>query len=102
MELDEQWAQLTDEQQTAYGDAILQKSQQMLKDFAHLCDSDLTFPIDTFEHAILSKFPKPSYQSDRLSMFILSKIVLLLPEQFNDLFLQNVYRLLALGRLLNN
>ncbi|XP_003740749.1 short-chain dehydrogenase/reductase family 9C member 7 [Galendromus occidentalis] len=101
-ELDELWASLTDEQQTAYGDALLKKSHQMLKDFAHLCESDLTFPINTFEHAIVSRFPKPSYQSDRLSMLILSKIVLFLPEQFNDFLLQNVNRLLSLGRLLHN
>lgn len=101
-ELDELWNSLTDEQQSAYGDAILQKSQTMLKDFAHLCQSDLTFPINTFEHAIVSRFPKPSYQSDRPSIFFLSKIILFLPEQFTDLYLQNIHRLLAFGRLLNN
>ncbi|OQR78200.1 retinol dehydrogenase 2-like [Tropilaelaps mercedesae] len=97
-ELDAQWEDLSDELRSSYGHKLLKKSRIMTQDFAYLCQDDLRFPLWCFEHAVSGRFPKVSYECDRFSMWLLSKLVANLPNEFMACFNHYIHYLLALGR----
>ncbi|XP_022690052.1 11-cis retinol dehydrogenase-like isoform X1 [Varroa jacobsoni] len=97
-ELDGQWSALSAEQKESYGTKLLKRSRIMTQDFGYLCQDDLRFPMWCFEHAISARFPKTSYECDRLSTFLFSKLISSLPTEFMACFNHNIHYVLALGR----